>query len=286
VGRVVRPGRSGPHAGAWHRRSGGAGSSGPRRYRHGGSGSVGPKRTPGTAPSGGWCQASRPVQAAVGCRRCGRWGCRWGGVAVSRPSDRRTSRQPPHGRPDDGPGTTTPGWPGRSGRHAASGADDGPQPAQRLPTAGEHPAAVAPGQGGPWAGWITRLVRPTSSGWVGHPPAPEGAGPARPAAALPALPSRWDRRRPVADRRWVGGYRLLLAAGVEAGVQCLAAGVVGGVVVLVTPMTADQDAGQRPITGQPPTRRRRQHSRPAGLTPHPHRPRAANQAVQVDGHRS
>jgi hypothetical protein len=64
----------------------------------------------------------------------------------------------------------------------------------------------------------------------------------------------------------------------------LAVGAVGGV-VLVTPMTGDQDPGQGPVTGQPPTGLRCQHARSADLTPHPHGPGAAKQASKVHGHR-
>jgi hypothetical protein len=52
---------------------------------------------------------------------------------------------------------------------------------------------------------------------------------------------------------------------------------------VITPMAADQHPGQGPVTGESPTRLGRHHARPAGLTTH-HR-RAANQAVQVHGHR-
>jgi hypothetical protein len=76
---------------------------------------------------------------------------RWGGVAVSRPSAWRTSRQPPHGPPDDGPDTATPGWPDRSGRHGASAADDAPHTRPAAAHSRET-AAVAHGQGGALGG--------------------------------------------------------------------------------------------------------------------------------------
>ena len=75
--------------------------------------------------------------------------------------------------------------------------------------------------------------------------------------------------------------RRLLAARVLDGVLGLAVGAVERVVV-ITPLAADQDPGQGPLTGQPPTGRRRPRSRPAGLTTHPRR--ATQQAVQLHSH--
>jgi hypothetical protein len=72
---------------------------------------------------------------------------------------------------------------------------------------------------------------------------------------VPAGPGRWP----------------LIGVGVLAGMA-----VSGGV-------AGDQHPGHRAVAGQPPTRHRLQRPRPADLTPH--RSRAAEEAVQVHGHR-
>jgi hypothetical protein len=47
-------------------------------------------------------------------------------------------------------------------------------PGQRPVTTREDTAAVPYGQGAALAGWTTRVVRPTSSGWLGAPPSTGG----------------------------------------------------------------------------------------------------------------
>jgi hypothetical protein len=125
-------------------------------------------------------------------------------------------------------------------------------------------------------GWMTRLVRPTSSGWVGP---QDRRQPGHWGPQPPGQPHRLavvlSRRRLLAAR--VLSRRRLLAARVVDGVLGLAVGAVERVVV-ITPLAADQDPGQDPLTGQPPTGRRRQRSRPAGLTTHPRR--AAQQPIK------
>ena len=84
-----------------------------------------------------------------------------------------------------------------------------------------------------WAAVTTRLVRPTSSGWVGPPPR---AGGSRVAAA---------RSR---------AARLVVAAGVVAGVG---------------PVAGDQDPGDGAVTGQPPARLGVQRPAPPVSPPSP-----------------
>jgi hypothetical protein len=178
------------------------GSSGPCSYRHGGSGSVGPKRTPG----GGWCHPPgwfRPRRDVVDAA-----GAVVGGVGW-RSADHQAggpAANPPHGRPDDGPGTTTPDSPGRSGRHGASGADDGPHTS---PAAGHSQGTHSRRRGRPGrsvgrAGRPGWSARPPTAGSEPH-PGPEATGPARPAAAPPALSLRVARGPPVGHRRSGGG---------------------------------------------------------------------------------
>ena len=131
-----------------------------------------------------------------------------------------------------------------------------------------------------WAGWTTRVARPTSSGWVGAPPRVGGsraiaarsraASPSRPAGVVPTgvLGVRVVSRSLLG---WVvaGGLRWCLAAGVVAGM--------GG-----RGVACDQHPGHRPITSQSPTRLGVQWSSPPDLTTH--RIGVAQEAVQVHGH--
>jgi hypothetical protein len=118
---------------------------------------------------------------------------RWGGRQPP-PSGSRPSR--PHGPPDGGPGTATPGCRGRWGRRGASGADDGPRtrpgewmgPAGRATASGEcvDMGARTPGQ----AGAEGRPPGPTHRAIQRH--GARSPGPNRP--TVPA--SAWPRRRP------------------------------------------------------------------------------------------
>jgi hypothetical protein len=114
-----------------------------------------------------------------------------------------------------------------------------------------------------WAGGTTRVVRPTSSGWVGG--TAKGRGQQR------------QRRRPepvhpvlvlvaqLLQLAPVSGQRLLLGVGV----------------VLVGPVAGDHHPGHRPITSQPPARLRLQRTHPTDLPAE--RAGVAEEAVQVDG---
>jgi hypothetical protein len=93
----------------------------------------------------------RVVVGGVGWRSADH---RAGGGAASRP----------HGPPGDGPDTTGPGWPGRWGRHPASGADGGPR---TRPAAAHSRGTHSRGRGRPG-----RCVgRPGRPGWSAPPPA-------------------------------------------------------------------------------------------------------------------
>jgi hypothetical protein len=136
----------------------------------------------------------------VGCRAAGRFRRRWdvfdgsggaGGVgwrlAGHQPGG--SAANPPHGPPDDAPGTAGPGWPDQSGHHAASAADDGPHTRPgAVGSRGRHSRRRAqPGRcvgrsGRPgWPG------PPPAAGWVRH-PGPEATAPSPSAAAPPAPP--------------------------------------------------------------------------------------------------
>jgi hypothetical protein len=162
----------------------------------------------------------RRISGSGGGRLSSLWSLGWGGgeAAVG------GAGQPPapHGPPGGGPGTPGPGWPGRWGRHAASG---GVRTRPGALAAGEPTAAAADGQGGALGGWTTRRLRPTSSGWLGAPPRTEGS---RVAAV---------RRRPPGP----------IVAGAVVARVAAGAVVAGGV-------AGDQDPGDGPAAGQPPTR--------------------------------
>jgi hypothetical protein len=162
---------------------------------------------------GGRMSSMRPVVGlSVG------WG---GGEAASRPADQPP---PPHGPPDDEPGTTTPDRPDRSGRHTASGADDGRPPAQGPAAVGDHPAAAAHGQGDPLGGLDDPAGPPDLQRLGRRPPGPEGAGRWRPAAAPPNRPARWVAGDRLVLTVRVLGRRLRLAVQVQGGRVRLAAG--------------------------------------------------------------
>ena len=179
----------------------------------------------------------RPRHAVFGAVGWRSGGHRGRGSAASRP----------HGPPDDGPGIARPGWSRSVGppwsqwrrwwaSHQAGGRS---QPGTAQPPSRTTRAAR-------WAGVTTRLVRPTSSGWVGAPPR---AGGSRVAAVC-----SWAARLPSPP----------------------------GPVMGVGPVAGDQDPGDRPITGQPPAGLGVQRPGPTGLTAHP--TRVAEEAVQVDRH--
>ena len=187
-----------------------------------------------------------PGQAAARCFRCG-------GVAASRPSGSRVSRQPP---------SWTARWWARHSRarlarsvgppwsqcrrwwasHQAGGRS---QPATTQPPSRTTRAAR-------WAGVTTRLVRLTSSGWVGAPPRVGGSRVAA-ARSQPARLASPGRGRPVV--------------------------VAVAVVVGVGPVAGDQDPGDGGVAGQPPAGLGIKGG-PAGLAA---QPIGAEEAVQVHG---
>ena len=236
----------GPHPVAW---LGGSGCSGAR----------GCPRPAGRVRRR-WDVAGRwDVADAVGWRSAGR---RDLGAAASRP----------HGPPGGGLGRAGPGWPGRWGRHGASGAGGGLRTRLRgRVQSGKTQPPSRTARAVRWAGWMTRVVRPTSSGWVGAPPRVGGnrVVAARSRAASPSVPLG----------SWVLGGGLSVRV-VGFG-WCLAAGVVAGV-VLARVLAGDQHPGHRPVTGQSPAGLGVQRSGPADLTPD--RLGVAEQAVQVHDH--
>ena len=184
---------------------------------------------------------------------------RWGGdqAAVG------VAGQPPAAlmdRPMMGP--THQGQVGQVGRAAMQPVPQmmGLTPAQRPITAGDAQPPSRTARAARWAAVTTRVVRPTSRGWVGAPPRIGGslAAAVRSRAATPPSPRCGRRRR--SGRRGRHG-RLAAVAGGVAG---------------------DQDPGDRPVAGQPPTRLRRQRPHPPSITPQPSR--AAQEAVQVHRH--
>ena len=146
-------------------------------------------------------------------------------------------------RPMMSPTHQAPGWPDRSGHHAASAADDAPhtRPAAANSQGTHSHHHAPPGRS---------VGRPQRPGWPGPPPAAGSAHPQGPGATAPPPPGAGPPS-PRGRRSWP------LVAGGLAG---------------------DQDPGQRAITSQPATRLRRQRPRPANLPP---RARAAEEAVQV-----
>ncbi len=199
----------------------------------GGRGASGARDTPG-----------RPVMGSTG-RGCGWWGrrvrrrhaCfRCGGVAASRPSGSRVSRQPPswtarwwarHSRArlarSVGPPWSQ--WRRWWASHQAGGRS---QPATAQPPSRTTRAAR-------WAGVTTRLVRPTSSGWVGAPPR-------------------------------VGGSRV---AAVRQPARQAAIVAVASVDGWCGPVAGDQDPGDGAVAGQPPAGLGVQRPGPAGLPAQP-----------------
>src|SRR5215207_2749731 len=189
----------------------------------------------------------------------------------------------------------------------------GVAPGQGPFTVGEDTAPSRTARAARWAGWTTRVVRPTSSGWVGAPPRIRGsrAVAAWSRAASRSVPLRswgWGGGAPLGWWGWGGGWALgggravggggwgwWLGVGVGGGrwwVQPLdvawgwarrslvGAGVVAG---MVAGLAGDQDPGHGPSTGQPPAGLWVQRPGPAGLATH--RAGVAQEAVQVHGHR-
>jgi Flp pilus assembly protein TadB len=97
-----------------------------------------------------------------------------------------------------------------------------------------------------WAGWTTRVVRPTSRGWVGAPPRTGGSRAA-------AGPQPGGQVLVAAGLAVVAGMVLVAGMVVAAGVAVTVVVVVGRVLVAVVVggLAGDQDPGQRPIAGQP-----------------------------------
>jgi hypothetical protein len=194
-------------------------------------------------PASGQRELARPsrlVQAAVRCRRWGgdAGGAGRGGMAVNNPSGPRASRQPPHGRPGDEPGTAGPGWPGRWAtiqpvpEMVALGPGQGPV------TIREDTAAVADREALRWAGVMTRLA--DVQGLAGAPPSLGGST----AIAIPQ-----PLGQPYSSAR-VEGRRSQIAAGLG----------------LVSGSTADRTrvrARHRPAADTPPGPRARGPARPA-----------------------
>jgi hypothetical protein len=191
---------------------------------------------------------------------------------------------PPHGPPDGGPGTTGPDWPGRSGRHGASGADDGPP---TRPAAGRSrgpPSPVADGQGDPLGG-LDDPAGPPDLQRLGRGPTQDRREQSR-RGSQPG-------RQPVHPARVVG-FRWCLAAGVVGGRWCVqsldsawvwsrrslaGAGAVAG---MVAGVACDQDSGHRTVKGQPAAGLGIQWSSAVDLAAH--RVGVAEEAVQVHGH--
>jgi hypothetical protein len=185
----------------------------------------------GSRVSGGWVAGTGRVRRrrvlvgvfdAVGWRSAGHRGR---GPVASRP----------HGPPGGGPGTATPGWPGRWGRRAASGPDDGPH---TRPGVGRSRGTHSHRRG-----WPGRCVgRVGRRGWCGPPPA-AGSGPTKDRGQ--------QRRRPEPHLESVHPVlvlvtQLLQLAPVSGQWLFLGVGV-----VLVGPVAGDQHPGDRPIAGQP-----------------------------------
>jgi hypothetical protein len=143
---------------------------------------------------------------------------------------------------------------------------------QRWWCGGEDAAAVPDGQGGALGGVVTRVVRPSSSGWVG-------------------APARVGGNRVMAAWRWASSPGVGLGSWAAVVVWCRTrvgtAGTTKVVVVVGLEVTAglagDQDSGHRPVTSEPW----------AGLgssgpvqpaSPPPDRMGVAEEAVQVHGH--
>jgi hypothetical protein len=136
----------------------------------------------------------------------------------------------------------------------------GVTPGQGPLAVGEHTAPVAHRQGDPLG--------------AGHDP----AGPPdlqRLAGGTPEGPGQAGCRGPQPARQPPG------AAGVPGGWPRLPALVVGA--VIIGGLAGDQHPGDRAVTGQPPAPLGRQRPEPAKLTGH--RPRVAEQTVQVHHHR-
>jgi hypothetical protein len=149
-----------------------------------------------------------------------RWRAVFGGVAgvgwrsaAHRGRGRVASR--PHGSPGGGPGTTRPGWSGRSGRRPASGADDEPHTIPGPITAREDTATVAHGQGGALAGVDDPAGPADVQGLAGGPPRTGGSRAAAVWSRVANPPSRswpprasWSRGLP-GSWSWVGGWRVI-----------------------------------------------------------------------------
>ncbi len=252
----------GPHAVAW---LGGPGCSGLgyavvpwAAVGSGCSGAAGCPRPAGRVRRR-WDVAGRwDVADAVGWRSAGH---RVRGSAASRP----------RGRPGGGLGRAGPGSPGRWGRHGASGAGGGRRTRLRgRVQSGKTQPPSRTARALRWAGWMTRVARPTSKGWVGAPPRVGGsramAAWSRPAS--PSVPLGW----------WGSGGAS--AFGSWAGRWCLAAGVLPVVVARV--LAGDQHPGHGPVTRQSSAGLGVQRPGPADLPTD--RLGVAQQAVQVHDH--
>jgi hypothetical protein len=170
-------------------------------------------------------------------------GCRWGGMAVSCPAGRGSAALL-HGP------VMSPAQQGQIRQIGGATIQPVPEmvalaPGQGPVTVGEDPAAVADREGAALGGVTTRLARPRSRGWPGAPPR-LGGSTVRAARSRSASPSSAR----------VEGRRSRLAAGLG----------------LVSGGTADQDPGQGPVTGQPPTPLGGQGPTPPPSPPARHRP--------------
>ena len=285
---------------------------------------LGPMQSPGTVGPGVRVPCGRLVRglgpsvafAPMGrCRAAGRFRRRWvvvvavdgSGVGWRSPDHQPggPAASPPRGPRDDGPGTPRPDWPDRSGRRAASAADDEPH---TRPTAA-HSRETHSHRHEPPGRSVGRSGRP---GWPGRPPTAGSARPQAPgatapppptAAPQPLHPTRISSHRTLNPARisahrssisarvsdhWsflparVWGHRSLVGARGLAP-RSLVDAVAGVGVAMAARLAGDQHPGHRPITGQPPTRLRIQWTHRAGLTTNGMA--AAQEAVQVHGDR-
>jgi hypothetical protein len=183
--RRTRPGHRGP------------GFSGPCTRPARSPGEPGSSTTPSEqagVPAAGWAASWRRVFLRRVRRRCGVFGVVGGFAGVGWRSAAHRGRVAaatrPHGPLDDGPDRPGPGWPGRWGRHRASGADDGPRTSPGVGHSRPPHSPVADHQGGALGGGhdpagpahLQRLGRRPAKG-RGEPPAAVRSRAARPPSA-------------------------------------------------------------------------------------------------------
>src|SRR5829696_9311922 len=202
-------GMLGSHAVAW---LGGPGSSGPIRLPGVVDGAVPAREGAPDLPVGSGGAGMASVGSVVG----------WGG---GQPAI-RLAGQPPAALMDRA--VVGPAHQGQIGQVGGAAMEPVPQmvgvaPGQGPFTVGEDTAPSRTARAARWAGWTTRVVRPTSSGWVGAPPRIRGsrAVAAWSRAASRSVPLRWWA--------WGGGWALgsEAAGGGSSPWTSLGAGLVG-----------------------------------------------------------